>query len=72
VAAPPKADLVAENPKSARPATANGAFGDEAALLAASVGARVEAIMAAPGDRPFELARAVTAMRAALGISRDE
>jgi hypothetical protein len=28
----------------------------------------VEAIMAAPGDRPFELARAVTAMRATLAI----
>jgi hypothetical protein len=38
----------------------------------AGLGARVEAIMAAPGDRPFELARAVTAMRAALGISRGE
>jgi hypothetical protein len=36
----------------------------------AGLGARVEAIMAAPGDRQFELARAVTAMRAALGIPR--
>jgi hypothetical protein len=27
--------------------------------------------MAAPGDRPFELSRAVTAMRGALGIPRD-
>jgi hypothetical protein len=36
----------------------------------AGLGSRVEAIMAAPGDRPFELARAVTAMRAALGIPR--
>ena len=34
----------------------------------AGLGARVEAIPAAPGDRQFELARAVTAMRAALGI----
>jgi hypothetical protein len=32
---------------------------------------RVEAIMAAPGNRPYELGRAVTAMRAALGIRRD-
>jgi hypothetical protein len=38
----------------------------------AGLGARVEAIMAAPADRPFELARAVTAMRAALGISRGD
>jgi hypothetical protein len=38
----------------------------------AKLGARVEAILAAPGDRAFELARAVTAMRAALGIARDE
>ncbi len=37
----------------------------------ARLGARVEAIMAAPGDRPFELGRAVTAMRAALRIPRD-
>jgi hypothetical protein len=36
----------------------------------ARLGGRVEAILAAPGDRPFELARAVTAMRAALGIPR--
>jgi hypothetical protein len=38
----------------------------------AGLGAGVEAIMAGPGDRPFELARAVTAMRAALAISRGE
>jgi hypothetical protein len=38
----------------------------------ATLGARVEGIMAAPGDRPFELARAVTAMRAALGMPRGE
>jgi hypothetical protein len=37
----------------------------------AGLGARVEAIMAAPGDRPFELERAVTAVRAALRIPRD-
>jgi hypothetical protein len=36
----------------------------------AALGARVEGITAAPGDRPFELARAVTAIRAALGIPR--
>lgn len=34
----------------------------------AGLGARVEAIMAAPGDRPFELARAVTAMQGALRL----
>src|ERR671913_481274 len=34
----------------------------------AGLGGRVEGILAAPGDRPFELGRAVTAMRAALGI----
>jgi hypothetical protein len=34
----------------------------------AGLGARVEAIMAAPGDRQFELTRAVTAMRATLAI----
>jgi hypothetical protein len=38
----------------------------------AGLGARVEAIMPAAADRPFELARAVTAMRAALAISRGE
>ena len=32
-----KTDLVAEDPKSARPATADGAFGDDAPLLAAQV-----------------------------------
>ena len=37
VAAAPKADLVAEDPKSARPATADRAFGDDAPLLAAPV-----------------------------------
>ena len=34
----------------------------------AGLGGRVQGILAAPGDRPFELGRAVTAMRAALGI----
>jgi hypothetical protein len=34
----------------------------------AGLGGRVEGILAAPGDRPFELGRAVTAMRGALGI----
>ena len=34
----------------------------------AGLGGRVEGILAAPGDRPFELERAVTAMRRALGI----
>jgi hypothetical protein len=34
----------------------------------AGLGTRVEAIMAAPGDRPFELARAVTAMQGALRL----
>ena len=38
----------------------------------AALGARVEGIMAAPGDRPFELARAGTGMRAAVGIARSE
>jgi hypothetical protein len=34
----------------------------------AGLGGRVGGILAAPGDRPFELGRAVTAMRGALGI----
>jgi hypothetical protein len=34
----------------------------------AGLGGRVEGILAAPGDRAFVLGRAVTAMRAALGI----
>jgi hypothetical protein len=34
----------------------------------AGLGGRVTGILAAPGDRPFELGRAVTAMRGALGI----
>ena len=38
----------------------------------AALGTRVEGILAAPGDRAFELARAVTAMRAALRIERHE
>jgi hypothetical protein len=48
------------------------ALNEQGIVRRAGLGARVEAIMAAPGDRPFELARAVTAMRAALGISRGE
>jgi hypothetical protein len=32
---------------------------------------RARAQVAAPGDRPFELGRAVTPMRAALGIPSD-
>jgi hypothetical protein len=48
------------------------ALNEQGIVRGAGLGARVEAIMAAPGDRPFELARAVTAMRAALGISRGE
>jgi len=34
----------------------------------AGLGGRVEGILAAPGDRPFELGRGVIAMRGALGI----
>jgi hypothetical protein len=34
----------------------------------AGIGGRVEGILAAPGDRPFVLGRAVTAMRGTLGI----
>jgi hypothetical protein len=47
------------------------ALTEKAIVRRAGLGARVEAILAAPGDRPFELARAVTAMRAALGIRPD-
>src|SRR3954464_15578737 len=36
----PEPDLVAEDPKPARPATADGACGDHATLLATPVGAR--------------------------------
>src|SRR5687767_10319896 len=46
------------------------ALNEKAIVRRAALGARVEAIMAAPGDRPFELSRAVTAMRAALRIPR--
>src|SRR5919106_441735 len=45
------------------------ALNEKAIVRRAALGARVEAIMAAPGDRPFELSRAVTAMRGALGIA---
>jgi hypothetical protein len=44
------------------------ALNEKAIVRRAGLGARVEAILAAPGDRPFELSRAVTAVRAALGI----
>jgi predicted nucleotidyltransferase len=46
------------------------ALNEKGIVRRAQLGARVEAILAAPGDRAFELARAVTAMRAALGIGR--
>jgi hypothetical protein len=46
------------------------ALGEKGIVRRAGLGSRVEAIMAAPGDRPFELGRAVTAMRAALRIPR--
>jgi hypothetical protein len=48
------------------------ALNEKRIVRRAELGARVEAILAAPGDRPFELGRAVSAMRAALGIPRDE
>jgi hypothetical protein len=44
------------------------ALNEKTIIRRAGLGRRVEAIIAAPGDRPFELSRAVTAMRAALGI----
>lgn len=44
------------------------ALNEKAIVRRAALGTRVEAIIAAPGDRPFELSRAVSAMRAALGI----
>jgi hypothetical protein len=44
------------------------ALNEKAIVRRAALGTRVEGIIAAPGDRPFELSRAVTAMRAALGI----
>jgi hypothetical protein len=47
------------------------ALNERGIVRRAELGARVEAILAAPGDRAFELARAVTAMRAALGIARE-
>ena len=45
------------------------ALNEKAIVRRAALGTRVAGIIAAPGDRPFELSRAVTAMRAALGIS---
>jgi hypothetical protein len=44
------------------------ALNEKAIVRQAALGTRVEAIIAAPGDRPFELSRAVSAMRAVLGI----
>jgi hypothetical protein len=44
------------------------ALTEKGIVRVAGLGGRVEGILAAPGDRPFELARAVTAMRGALGI----
>jgi hypothetical protein len=44
------------------------ALNEKAIVRRAALGTRVAGIIAAPGDRPFELSRAVTAMRAALGI----
>ena len=44
------------------------ALNEKAIVRRAALGTRVEAIIAAPGDRPFELSRAVSAMRAALEI----
>jgi hypothetical protein len=46
------------------------ALNEKAIVRRAALGTRVEAIIAAPGDRLFELSRAVTAMRAALAIPR--
>jgi len=44
------------------------ALNEKAIVRRAALGTRVAGIIAAPGDRPFELSRAVTAMHAALGI----
>ena len=44
------------------------ALTEKGIVRAAGLGGRIEGILAAPGDRPFELGRAVTAMRGALGI----
>ena len=44
------------------------ALTEKGIVQGAGLGGRVEGILAAPGDRPFELGRAVTAMRGALGI----
>ena len=46
---------------------AEWALNERAIVRRAALGTRVEAIIAAPGDRPFELSRAVSAMRSALG-----
>jgi hypothetical protein len=47
------------------------ALNEKGIVRRARLGTRVEGILAAPRDRPFELARAVTAVRAALGIPPD-
>jgi hypothetical protein len=44
------------------------ALNEKAIIRRAGLSTRAEAILAAPGDRPFELSRAVNAMRAALAI----
>jgi hypothetical protein len=44
------------------------ALTEQGIVRRAGLGGRVVTIMAAPGDRPFELGRAVTAMRGALGV----
>ena len=44
------------------------ALTEKGIVRGAGLGGRVQGILAAPGDRPFELGRAVTAMRGALGI----
>jgi len=44
------------------------ALNEKGIVRQAGLAWRVEGILAAPGDRPFELGRAVTAMRRALGV----
>jgi hypothetical protein len=57
-----------EAPQAALAERGEWAMNEKAIVRRAALGTRVEAIIAAPGDRPFELSRAVRAMRAALGI----
>jgi hypothetical protein len=47
------------------------ALNEKAIVRRAALSRRAEAIITAPGDRPFELSRAVSGMRAALGIPPD-